>query len=415
MSMADLPRDFIPTRHGAQREKAKQLLGGLRLVAGKEAEPSPERWHKIGLSLMHGDPLMDDVVDWMFKVGMATARPLYQQAVAHGIATVPKAPDVLRRFFEHVERRPDWVDMKLVAEGGRVIGRGGMDYFYIGRDLALMGGYQASAFNKTLLLTGALKKGPVRRVAETAQWHLDCSSDGGMEPFAIGYQSTLQVRLIHAIVRRHVPQMKEWRMKEWGLPVNQIDMAATALAFPLVMLLGGRAMGVLITRRDSLAAMHHGRYAAWLMGVEEQWLPHNEREGRKLLYQLSLSITNPDDTSEQLGSALRDEPLHRPYKRFGWLLGRYRRAQHLSVSSLFLSPASRRSLGLPATTLPWYPLLRLPLNLLRHTTAHFIPGARARLAVKGREASVAYLRSMTGDTPAQVGQAAHHLTAPSSH
>jgi hypothetical protein len=36
---------------------------------------------------------------------------------------------------------------------------------------------------------------------------VDVISDGGLVPFGIGYRSTLRVRLIHALVRRHVSAM----------------------------------------------------------------------------------------------------------------------------------------------------------------------------------------------------------------
>jgi hypothetical protein len=409
-SGSPLPPGFIPSRHGARRDQARTLLGALRLVVRGDAEPTPERWREIGEALMHGDQPMDRLVAWMYGIGMAQAQPLFEQALERGIDSVQDAPAPLRDFFALVDRRPDWVDMHQVAEGAKVTDRGGLDYFFVDRDLALMGGYQASAFNKTLLLTGALEKGPVRRVAETAQWFLDCADPGGMERFGIGFKSTLRVRLIHGLVRRHVPRLPQWRMTEWGLPVNQIDMAATALAFPMLMLLGGRAFGILPTRRESRAAMHFGRYVGWLMGVDERWLPWTEAEARKLLYEFSLSITNPDETSVQLASALMDEPLHRPYKRLPWLQARYQKARHLSVSSLFISRAARRGLGLPTSSLPWYPLLRLPWNLLRHSLARIVPGGQVWLARRGRRSVVAFLQSMTGDERQRIGHSARQLT-----
>lgn len=409
MPFDDLPRDFIPSRHGAARSSAHQLLGRLRLLVGRNADPTPEHWRRIGLALMRGDEPMDRLLDWMVAQGLKDSRALFEQALERGIGSIPDAPAPLREFFALIDRRPDWVDMPMVAEGAKVTGCGGMDYFFINRDLALMGGYQASAFNKTLLLTGALKKGPVRRLAETVQWFLDCTEEGGMERFGIGFKSTLRVRLIHALVRRHVQKLPEWRMGEWGLPVNQIDMAATALAFPLTMLMGGRALGVIITARESQAAMHHGRYVCWLMGVEEQWQPRNEREGRRLLYQLSLSITHPDDTSVQLGQALMNEPLQRPYGRFAKLKARYHYERHLSVSSLFLGRKAMRNLGLPDNRLPWFPLLRLPRVTVRHLLSHVIPGARERLARKGRQEVIDFMSTITGAEKAQVGAAAQHL------
>ena len=409
------PPGFIPSRHGAVREQARSLLGILRLAASGDPEPDAARWRAMGEGLMKGDAPADRLVEWMFAGDMKLTRPLFERALERGIKAVPDAPAPLREFFERVERRPHWVDMALVEEGALVNDRGGMDYFFVDRDLALMGGYQASAFNKALLLTGALQKGAGRRVAETVQWWLDCTAKGGMERFGAGFKSTVRVRMIHAMVRRHIGRMPEWRTAEWGLPINQVDMAATALAFPMVMLLGGRVMGVPLTRRDSQAGMHLGRYAAWLMGVEEQWLPRDEREGRTLLYQLSLSITNPDETSVQLGRALMNEPLQRPYAHLRWLRRRYQYERHLSVSRFFLGRAGMRNLGLPGYVLPWYPLLRAPPNLLFHLGLRLVPGGREWQARRGRQATIAFVRTMTGPEPVKIGQAARHLAEAAAH
>ncbi|MEZ4450283.1 MAG: oxygenase MpaB family protein [Nannocystaceae bacterium] len=403
------PPGFIPSRHGASRARARELVGPLRLLLRGDPEPSPARWRAIGEGLMRGDPAMDRLVAWMFERGYARARPLFERALELGIDAVEDPPEPLRELFALVDRRPAWLDMDKLEAGARVMARGGFDYFLVDRDLALMGGYQASAFNKALLMTGALEKGASKRVAETAQWYLDCTAPGGMRPGGVGFKSTLRVRLIHALVRRHLGARPQWRAAEWGLPVNQTDMAATALAFPMVMLVGGRALWVLISGRDADAAMHHGRYVGWLMGVEEAWLPTSEREALTLLYHLSLSITDPDETSVQLGRALMDEPLQRPYPWPRGLRGRYERARHLSVTRFFLGRQAMRNLGLPEDTIPWYPLLRAPTNALRHLVAALIPGGRERLARRGRQEVLEVLASMSGPGGARIGDAFRHL------
>jgi len=147
-----------------------------------------------------------------------------------------------------------------------------------------MGGYLLSGFNKALILTGALNKGAAQRIAETGKWWIDCTEHGGMEKHAAGYRSTLHVRMVHAMVRRHLPKNPEWKNEEYGLPVNQIDMVATYLAFGPVMLVGMRALGIPVLPRDSRAVMHLWKYAGWLMGVEDKWLVDDEREGLALLY-----------------------------------------------------------------------------------------------------------------------------------
>lgn len=411
MTIPELPPGFIPSRHRVDRDQARRLVGALRLLMPGEVDPSEERWQAMGEAFMHGDAPMDRLVDWMFVQGMKSSRALFEQALEQGIAAVPDAPAPLREFFGQYETPPDWLDRGLLHEGAEVFRRGGADQVYVGRDVALAGGYQASAFNRTLLLTGALEKGPGRRFAETLRWALDCTGEGGLERHGAGFKSTLRVRLIHALVRRHVQRLPEWRMQDWGLPINQPDMAATLLGVFNIPVLGARLMGMPQTRRERDAATHLTRYVGWLMGVEPQWLPTDERSALTLLYQFSLSITNPDETSAMMARPMIDEPLGRSYPRFAWLRRRYDRARHLSISRTFLGRKAMRNIGFPGYVLPWYPLLRLPLNLSWHLSSLLLPGGKARAARVGRRRQERFLDELSGALPAVVGQAAHGFIA----
>lgn len=387
---------FIPSRHGADIATGKRIARKLGWLTRANVRASPQRWQALGAALMQGDPLMDDLVTWMHKRGMRKARALFQQALDHGLHTLHQPPAPLRKFFESVESPPQWLDDKLLAQGAAVCHRTGVSGLYALRDAALMGGYQASAINKTLVLTGSLTQGPQRRLAETTQWWIDCTEVGGMGRFGTGYKSTLQVRLIHALIRRRVQAMPEWEVAAWGLPINQTDMAATQLGFSVIFLLGSRTLGVPIARDEGEAVMHLWRWIGWLMGVDECWLPTTETEGRVLLHQILVSQAPPDESSRQLGQALMQEPMGRHYANFSWLRARYERARHLSVARLFLDGQSMRNLGLPAKVLPWYPAITLPLNLARQVSGHVLPGGHARLCQTGREAQLAYLDVLFG-------------------
>jgi hypothetical protein len=95
-----------------------------------------------------------------------------------------------------------------------------------------------------------------------------------------------------------------------------------------------------------------------------------------------------------------NEPLDTPYgHRWAWLnglRGRYERARHLSISRLFLTNTSMRSLGLPGHVLPWYPAVRLPWNLLVHECARPWPGGRVWLQRRGHRQQLAHLATMLG-------------------
>lgn len=373
----------IPRRHGADVKTGRRLGRSLRWMIRGDAEPGAERWQRLGESLMQGDPPADRLLEWMQSEGMARTMPMFQRALTRGIAGVADAPAPLREFFALCETDPPWLDRKLVAQGASIAQSWGLRLYYALRDGALMPGYLASAFNRTLILTGALEGGTPRRVAETMKWTTDCLTDGGMDIGGEGFRGTLHVRLMHAIIRRRLLNRPDWDVNELGLPINQTDMAATNYGFSVVGLLGVRALGVPVARKDARAVMHAWKYINWLMGVDEHWLTDDEMKGRKLLYHMLLAQSPPDETSKQLGRALMEETAQVPYTHFRALRKRFERARHLSVTRLFAGGRGMRELGLPAGVLPWYPLLSAPLTFVWQIAHRLFPGGRQRAARVG--------------------------------
>ena len=389
-----VPEGYIPSRHGADVAEGRRMGRQLRWLIRGNPDPSPQQWRAMGESLMQGDAPTDRLVDWMNQAGMRTAKPMFDAALDQGIASIADAPAPLREFFAGVDQLPSWADPALMAAGAHACHISGMAGLYALRE-ALMTGYQASAINQTLILTGALARGAQRRIAETTKWWIDVTAEGGLQRFSEGFKSTLQVRLIHALVRRQLLIKPEWKTEQWGVPINQGDMLATNLGFSVVFLLGQRMLGVPLLPREAEAVMHLWRVIGWLMGVEQHWLPQSEAQGRVLLYQNLLAQAPPDDSSVQLGRALMDEPLHRYYPRFKALRARYEHARHLSLDALFLGRAGMRALGLPFA-LPWYPLASAPVRAAWHLAHRLLPGGRSRLVGSGRAAQTGYLPILFG-------------------
>jgi hypothetical protein len=280
---------------------------------------------------------------------------------------------------------------------------------YIARDVSLLGGYQFSGFNKTLVRTGALEKGSNKRFAETMQWAIDVISEGGLDPIGIGYRSTIRVRLIHAFVRRHVEAMPDWRGDEWGVPVNQTDMAATLVGAIIAPPAGAIGMGILLTPAELDGIAHLTRYVGWLIGVQDEWLPHTFRDGVRILYHTLTALAEPDESTKQLAVPMVDDPMAWHYRRMPGLRRRIARAQHLSVTSGFLGPRAMRALGL-AYVPPWYPLLRVPVNVTRSVAAMTLPGEMKRAVTRGQRQQETLLRTMIGDSEARIGDSAAHVS-----
>ena len=399
----------IPARHPATPLAVPAVVRMFAQLMGLR-EPTPEQWRRLGERLTVGDESMDGLAEWMSSAGMQQVRILFDRAASEGIDNVPEAPEPLREFFIGVESAPDWVDWDKVRKGQRALRRGGADGMYIARDVSLLGGYQFSGFNKTLLRTGALEKGSNQRFAETMQWAMDVIADGGLVPCGIGYRSTLRVRLIHAFVRRHVAAMPDWRSDEWGLPVNQTDMAATLVGALIAPPAGAMGMGIVPAPGDLDAIAHLTRYVGWLIGVQDEWLPHNFRDGIRVLFHTATALSIPDDSTQQLSVPMAEDPLSWHYRGARGLRRRLAWAQHLSVTSGFLGPRAMRTLGL-SYVLPWYPLLRIPVNVGRSVAAIALPGGRDRAATRGQREQKALLRTIIGDGEAKIGDSASHMSS----
>lgn len=396
----------VPTRHPDHPRAVPQMVRLSALLLGIR-RPTPGEWDRLGASLLVGDGPMDDLLAWMRSAGMAQAREQFDLALREGVAAVADAPRPLRDFFAQVEAAPSWVDHDKIRRGQRALRAAGLDGAYLARDVSLMGGYQFAGFNKTLLRTGALEKGSNQRVLETLQWALDVISDGGLQPGGVGYQSTLRVRLIHAFVRQHVSAMRDWQQQDWGLPINQTDMAATLFGVFIAPTAAGMAMGLLTSPADLDAIAHHTRYVGWLMGVEDCWLPTTFREGVRGLHHALMALSAPDETTPRLAMPMAEDPLSWNFDRFPALRRRLARAQHLSLATAYLGPRTMRTLGL-SPALPWYPLVRAPINGVRSLTALTLPGGKDRAADRGWRAQHSLMRTIS-TKPAVIGASAAGL------
>ena len=89
----------IPRRHGSDVAAGRRTGRLVRLMVRGNPEPSEQRWRELGEGLLHGDPPADRLLEWMHDAGMRQAMPLFQRAVADGVASLPDAPAPLKAFF----------------------------------------------------------------------------------------------------------------------------------------------------------------------------------------------------------------------------------------------------------------------------------------------------------------------------
>ncbi len=279
------------------------------------------------------------------------------------------APAALRDFFATVEAPPAWLDPDTLARGARVCLRGGRTAMDVLSTGSLMNGYRSSATTRQLVATGRLVgDGTGRRVAETVRWWYECMLPGGLDRDGRGWQLTVHVRLMHALVNRHLAASEGWDPREWGSPINQADQAATLALFSTTFLLQIRMLGRVVPPADGRDVMHLWRYVGWLMGVRDEWLPTDENTGRRYFYQLARFAPGPDADSRVLADALQRYWGAMNYRRLQGTTRRLNRSRLLGVQTYFSGRSGVRELGLPPT-MPWYVPAAVAVNVVTSAAA----------------------------------------------
>lgn len=359
----------------------------IRQLLGRPFAPTSEEYAKLHLGLFDGDPVMDRYIQ--SRMEQSPEKPdwrEFHQALHSPKPSEFKGSDALQTLLKSTCTNPTWVDWSLIADGVRFIHSTGRAATDVLRDMALMGGYLMVAFNKTLILTGELEKGAAPRLASTAQWWLKVVNPNANCVGGPGALATLRVRWMHALVRHQLRNSPNWDSKQWGLPINQVDMAATYLGFSAVMLLGLRKMGIVVTPPNSRAVMQLWKLIGWQMGVKEQWLVDTEAQALVRLRQFLFTHSPPDESSHRLASALASEPLSRNHTHLQVLRRQLAYQKHLSSSWYLLGPGMFYKLGLRAPFGPLIALLEVPIRAAVHTLGRCMPGYSKRFTQHGRRA-----------------------------
>ncbi|MDC3954702.1 oxygenase MpaB family protein [Polyangium jinanense] len=386
----------VPTRFQDPRVK-ESLRFALFRKAFRLPPPSEEHIARFRDTLLDGDPLADDVVRFFATLPRGEGHRLLSRAVDHGIDSIPEAPAPLVALFAELDVRPEWVDDDKLALAARTADRVGTSGERVLSCVCLTGGYRSSAANKPIALTGALESMAYRRLAETSKFVFDLYDSRTLARDSAGFRGVVLVRLMHAMVRVRLADDPRWRMEAWGLPINQADLLATNLLFSAVFVIGLRALGHIITRREADALVHFWRYVGYLMGIRLDMLPRDFEEACKLVY-LSGSTQPPgDEDSRKLAAALLAVPvtpdLPRPlvYLDAQWRAG---------FSRLVLGNDEGDELGLPNNLWKFLVFVSAAWNFATELV-RLLPGGEA-LLIRIRRAKVRrnVERALEGKPPA---------------
>ncbi|MGX1857626.1 oxygenase MpaB family protein [Dietzia sp. NPDC055340] len=395
---------MFPGRHRAAEERSERMGRTLKRVA-KVEDLDEELMDRLGRGFTEKDELGSRLAKAMRKrkgePGSVTHRQLSEalEIGSAGLRERDGVAPVLVEYLETLEATPDWVDWDRIARGQKAYLRFGQNAADVLLQLSLIGGYRFGGPSDLLVATGGLTGGTtLRRLAETQHWAMKLSLPGGLDPHGEAWRLTGHVRAMHAVVNDSMEP--RWDVDQWGLPINQTDLASTLGLFDAVVLLGVRVLGVPVSRQESADIMHVWRYVGWLLGVDEDMLVERERERHRINYHILQAQADLSEAGPQLTQALvqahRDRHRAGPLPRVqAWFA--YERL--LSMLTVFLGRESMREFGLPVRP-PWAHFYIAGLNTLRYRT----PFGRARLEDWGRRVYARQERETFGTAKADIGR-----------
>lgn len=335
--------------------------------------------------LFEYDALADEVIKEIYlKQGFKEADVILQQVLAHGIESVPEAPDCLKKLFREMETVPEWLDDKKLNQGIAFCQRGGPFGLMVLRNYSLMGGYESSAINKPLIFTGALKKGSAKRITDTTEFWINITGKNALNRFELGFSSCVKTRLMHAFARVSILNEPTWETESWGIPLNAWDMVATNLGFSLVYLNGLTLLGYKASKDDIEGLLHFWKYIGFLIGIPADYLPNTEKEAIEALYAWTITQPPGDEDTKTLATSLMNEPYSANFPKYKWQKV-FVAQTHLAYNHFFLGERSCQNMNLPKSKLWFLPYIAKNLNRFNEFFAHKSDFFLQRRIKKGRK------------------------------
>ncbi len=254
-----------------------------------------------------GDPLADAFVADFATLGHGRGMRMLRQACRQGVDAVADAPDSLRALFAELDAVPAWVDFDTINAGGRHLGRYTRQTGIVLGAASLLSGYANSAASRPLQLTGRYVESAGARTIEVGSWLVEVLAEDGLRRHSPGFELTVRVRVIHALVRRSLSGSDEWDAAAWGVPICQSYLGYTLVEFCLIPLRGMRAVGAPLLPHEADAYYARWRYVGHLLGISAELLPVDEadQEALEAIYLLTRPVV--DDFCRDLVASINAE------------------------------------------------------------------------------------------------------------
>ncbi|PTB97665.1 hypothetical protein C9994_01800 [Marivirga lumbricoides] len=251
-----------------------------------------------------GDPLADQTVDALFKVGFHPHQSGAYNTLQFNHQAIPdEFPEALKQYFIKVKSYQP--DTKIIEKGSVFFQEYTTEIMLCLGLLSLPYCYAAADGAKVLSFSRRIIENPERRLMETAEFVFDVSEPAAFKNEGKGFISIAKVRLMHAAIRYHLKNSDRWE-RAWGLPVNQEDMAATNLSFSLINIRGLRKLGFNISPQKAKEFILYWNEIGKLLGLDDALLPKDNHSAFILEKKMAERNFRPSEEGRVLAKSLQD-------------------------------------------------------------------------------------------------------------
>jgi hypothetical protein len=254
------------------------------------------------------DPLADDAIHVLHTSGDPDAVQRVLDTLQRNEQIVTESlPPVIRDYFNLLPHIPE-PELPLIHEGQELFRTYGPEILMILACYSLPAAYAARKGVQVLYRTGYLAQRTNLRLFQTSQMVIDVMSPDGLGATGRGRVTAMKVRLIHAAIRRLLlSDTKNPWPDEWGVPLNQEDLAGTLMTFTHLIRDGLDKMGIGLWPPGYLNCWQAvGR----MMGIVEELIPKTPAEAAELCATIQRRQVDPSPEGRVLTKALLEMMQH---------------------------------------------------------------------------------------------------------
>ncbi len=224
-----------------------------------------------------GDKEIDPLIENAFQSGKQNS--IYTLLKMRGTEISAQEETDLTKFLLSWRPMPSWYDETRLLKGQFVFKKYAQEMMTLLGVMSLPYCYAASPGNRALYLSEKMRQSTGKRLIETAAFVINALTPGSLEQGKDGQIHINKTRLIHSIARYHLKAV--WN-DEWGVPINQEDMAGTNLAFSYIILVGMQQSGYRISHEEKYDFLFTWRYIGYQLNIDEKLLPASFAEAQLL-------------------------------------------------------------------------------------------------------------------------------------